>query len=250
MRAGPQGLARIAALIPGVTATADALFLALRAMIAGDMRLPRNESEDLHPCLLLAAAHPEADETAFEAATALLLADRILRGVGRDDLFWHWDAFAMHYRAADAPVRAALMQGFALTMELGDLHPNLGPTLDDLTTYDAAEIAEHLRRAWRTEPEEAVAFAADGMPETAGNRSQAMIRTCLNALTRGEGHAEMERCWPGFGHDVSAWPVQRAAPVLAAFRWLYESDPDWDPMRPGNGAAPAIRPIPWATLAA
>ena len=247
MRAGPQGLARIAALIPGVSASADALFLALRAMIAGDMRLPRGESEDLHPCLLLAAAHPEADEASFEVATALLLADRIAHGAGRDDLYWHWDAFSLHYRAADAQVRTALMQGFALTMELGDLHPNLWPTLDDLTTYDAAEITDGLRAALRSEPREP-ALPGHIATEPVADDVQAMIQTCLAALTRGEGYSDLAQCWARLGHVITTWPVQRAAPVLAAFRWIYESDPDWDPLRTSLRTQSSIRPIPWATL--
>lgn len=62
--------------------------------------------------LLLAAAMPDDDFDSFVAATAILLADRIQGGAGEDDLYWNYDAFRDHYRLADSPVRAALMNAF------------------------------------------------------------------------------------------------------------------------------------------
>ncbi|MEO0916053.1 MAG: hypothetical protein AAFY31_03595 [Pseudomonadota bacterium] len=64
--------------------------------------------------ILLAAAMPDDDFNGFAAATALLLADRLQSGGGEDDLYWNYDAFRDHYLIADAPVRAALMNGFRI----------------------------------------------------------------------------------------------------------------------------------------
>ncbi len=258
MRAGPNRLARIAALIPGVSTPAQDMFLALRAMIAGDMRLPADMADDLHPCLMLAATHPEADELSFEAATALLLADRIAKGSGQDDLFWHWDAFALHYRAADAPIRAALMQGFALSMEMGALDCDLGPTLDDLTTYDAAQIIGHLRQ---TDPRVQTSGASPlflDLPGPEKGRSPRMARhpqdagglaqTCLEALTRPTARDVLEQIWADNAAGIASRPAQEIAPVWAAFRWMYETRPNWDPARGAGRMQTALCPIPWVTL--
>lgn len=70
-------------------------------------------SEDRsYSSVLLAAALPDEDFNAFAVATAVLLADRLQDGGGTDDLFWNFDAFEDHYRLADSPVRAAIMNGF------------------------------------------------------------------------------------------------------------------------------------------
>lgn len=85
--------------------------------------LPRDEG--MLSALVLFAAMPDDDFPAFLFATALLIADRLHFGAGRDDLYWNWDAFADHYRLADDVRRAAIMGGFralALTrgLELSD----------------------------------------------------------------------------------------------------------------------------------
>ena len=77
------------------------------------------EKQQSYSSLLLAAALPDEDFNGFIAATALLLADR-LQAVGRDDdLHWNFEAFHDHYLLADAPVRAAVMNGFRLVHETG-----------------------------------------------------------------------------------------------------------------------------------
>ncbi len=258
MRAGPNRLARIAALIPGVSTSAQDMFLALRAMIAGDMRLPADVADDLHPCIMLAATHPEADELSFEAATALLLADRIAKGSGQDDLFWHWDAFALHYRAADAPIRAALMQGFALSMETGALDCDLGPTLDDLTTHDAAQIIGHLRQSDLRVPAPGASplnfdlpAPHDGhSPRTSRQQQDTgrLAQTCLEALTQRTARDRLERIWADNAIAIVSRPSQEIAPVWAAFRWMYETQPNWDPMRDTGQKQSALCPIPWVTL--
>lgn len=69
--------------------------------------------------LLLAAAMPDEDFNSFVVSTAILLADRLQGGAGHDDLFWNYDAFRDHYLLADAPVRAALMNGFRVGHQTG-----------------------------------------------------------------------------------------------------------------------------------
>jgi hypothetical protein len=94
---------------------------------------------------LLAAATPDDDFNAFIASTALLISDRLQNGVCEDDLFWNWHAFHDHYKLADPPIRAALMNGFRAMHILG--HVNLdGPPGDvDCLTIDRDAILPVLR---------------------------------------------------------------------------------------------------------
>ena len=101
--ASPATLNRLSSGIPRDAAGLDPLQLVL----AGGCRLTDELAQAAHQALVLAATLPEDDPDAFEAATAILLADRLQRGAGSDDLFWHWDAFQRHYDMMIAPKRAA-----------------------------------------------------------------------------------------------------------------------------------------------
>lgn len=106
-------IGRIAAVIPpaGDQRRAEET---LRGLIRrGRARIVTDAEVAMHPHLLLAATLPDDDVDAFAAATATLLADRLQRGRGEDDLYWHWDAFRPHYRLLEPPVRAAIFQGYA-----------------------------------------------------------------------------------------------------------------------------------------
>ncbi len=90
--------------------------------------------------LLLSAALPEDDFPAFIAATAILLTDRISEGGGTDDLYWNWEAFGDHYRLADPPVRAALMNGFRLCSDKGRVTLGDEPSQDDCLTRSDEDV--------------------------------------------------------------------------------------------------------------
>lgn len=70
------------------------------------------EKAESYVALQLTAAMPDEDFNGFIAATAILLADRLQAGAGKEDLYWNFEAFYDHYLLADAPVRAAVMNGF------------------------------------------------------------------------------------------------------------------------------------------
>lgn len=288
MRAGPDGLARIAALIPGVSANVPDLLAGLSAMVGTDMRLPASVAEDLHPCLLLAATHPEQDGPGFEAATALLLGDLISGGLGPDDLAAHWDTFAMHYRAADAPVRAALMQGFALCHALGHCDLAALPQADDLRTFDPGMVRRALldlaRRmslrdigqvaaaggpldrdhhlaalnrvlgpraglfppAGTGFPAEVVEMAATD-PDAPGHAS-CLALICLNALIDRDADELALGHWARGAAHIRNMPPQSGAPIWAAFRLIYETQPEWDPFWLNDAPADNRCAIPSAPL--
>lgn len=130
--------------------------------------------------ILLSAALPDDDFNAFVVATALLLADR-LQGGGGDDLYWNFEAFREHYLIADAPVRAAIMNGFRTLQLTGQgsvsapLHAQTCFTRQEEDVYlilqseAANELADIIRAdpnpseagaLWRSQGGESSPFAA------------------------------------------------------------------------------------------
>ena len=128
------------------SARLDGLFAA-SAEGRGCFRFPRDR--DLYGEVVLAAALPDDDFPAFTTATALLLLDRIQYGSGEDDLYWNWDAFADHYRLADPPVRAAIMNGFRTAAAAGRVSISNPPDDDDCLTNRPENILPPLRRPVR-----------------------------------------------------------------------------------------------------
>lgn len=97
--------------------------------------------------ILLAAALPDEDFNAFVGATALLLADRLQLGFGEDDLFWNYEAFRDHYRLADAPMRAALMNAFRLAHERGFCTLQTAPEDEVCLTRPRSDVLQMLEAA-------------------------------------------------------------------------------------------------------
>lgn len=97
--------------------------------------------------ILLAAALPDEDFNAFVGATALLLADRLQHGFGEDDLFWNYEAFRDHYRLADAPMRAALMNAFRLAHERGLCTLETVPAEEVCLTRPRSDVLQMLEAA-------------------------------------------------------------------------------------------------------
>ena len=94
--------------------------------------------------LLLIAALPDDDFPAFITATAILVANRLSGGYGDDNLYWNWDAFQEHYRLADAPVRAALMNGFLAMDKVGLVTLDGGPSEADCLTRQETDVLASL----------------------------------------------------------------------------------------------------------
>lgn len=133
---------------------------------AGGCRIDIDQHRDAYSSILFAAAMPDEDFPAFTGATALLLADRLQQGGGTDDLFWNWDAFHDHYRLADPPARAALMNGFRLADQLGMTRLALSPADRDCLTFEKADVVASLGADGQHDLAEAV--QSDVSPDRAG----------------------------------------------------------------------------------
>lgn len=198
-------IARIAAVIPpdGPASVAEATLRTL--IVRGRCRITTDAEMALHAHLLLAATLPDDDVDAFAAATAVLLADRLQRGRGEDDLYWHWDAFQPHYRLLEPHVRAAIFQGYAHAHRSG------------LVTLDALPgPADLVTRA----PMDVRALLAGG----GEGRRTVMLRA---AVEPGGEDAPAAELWESEGARLRRDPS--AAPLLAALRHLYERSPRWRP---------------------
>ena len=167
-------------------------------------RIARPASSRLHQGLILAAALPNDDFEAFQAATAILLADRLQRGLGQDDLFWHWDAFHAHYALALPHVRAAIMQGFLCMNADGLVTLEDPPAPETLVTEDRASIMT----------------ALEGMR----GESVTALRGVLEGQLPSPGFWD-RHCAPQLAEGVRVSPR-----LVRVIRHLYESLPNWDPL--------------------
>lgn len=164
-------------------------------------RITRPQTQRLHQALVLAAALPNDDFDAFQIATAVLIADRLQRGLGKDDLFWHWDAFRDHYRIAPPHVRAALMNGFQ-RMEAEELVSlEEPPEPADLVTEKRAAVEAALA------------------PEAGES-----VRAIEAAVAGGETGPDfwLLHCLPNLG------PATTPA-IFRGIRHVIETRPNWEP---------------------
>lgn len=101
--------------------------------------------------ILLAAAMPEDDFPGFVVATGILIASRLQFGAGEDDLYWNWDAFRDHYRLADPPIRAALMNGFRMMNDTGRVRLSDAPAEAECLTRQSEDVISMLETAGQFE---------------------------------------------------------------------------------------------------
>lgn len=102
-------------------------------------RLETAEDLPLLDALQFAATQPQADPTAFAAATAVLLADRLQHGLGRENMGLYWESFHPAYYALPHHDRAAIVQGFMAGARTGQV--KLGAPLPKLAHVTASEEA-------------------------------------------------------------------------------------------------------------
>ncbi len=154
---------------------------ALRRLIF-DQRcvLSSADVDEVHADLLLIAALPDKAFDAFLAATALLLADRLQGGAGRDDLYWNWDAFHDHYRAAPSPVRAAVMNGFRWAHTTRRVNLEHVPEGADLQTYDQGDLLRVLKMVARAMPDDLRALACQLVPSDTRAVHRRALDNCLS----------------------------------------------------------------------
>ena len=178
----------------------------LARIFADGVKFRHPHDFEVHTSVLLAAAMPDDDFPVFLFATALVLSDMLQADDPPDALFWNWNAFHAQYALADAPARAALMNGFKVAELAGRIE--LDPAL---------EAAACLTRS-----RDAVLAALDGTGE------RALIAAILS-----EASAENAgRLW------ASAETV--SGPALDGFRYLYERG---EGLAPQSAASAALIPF-------
>ena len=215
-------LGRIAAVIPPAGDPRHAEETLRGLVLRGRSRITTDAEAALHPHLLLAATLPDDDVDAFAVSTAALLADRLQRGRGGDDLYWHWDAFRPHYRLLEPPARAAIFQGYAHAHRTGLVTLDALPGPADLVTRAPMDVRARL------------AGAGEG-------EASAILHA---ALAPGGDDAPAARLWERRGARLRLDPA--AAPLVSAFRHVYERGPRWQPFggRSLDPAAPAAPLLP------
>ena len=180
---------------------------AIHRIVATGCRIDGGQDR-VYTQLLLSAAMPDEDFLGFAVATAILLMDRLQEGVGGDDLFWNWDAFRDHYRLAEPPFRAALMNGFRIAEASGRVSLESSPEGSDCLTRPSSEVVSLLR--------------STGQPQLA------------KAIEDNVSAKEAGRIWSETAKDALTWKV------CAGFRYLYERPASMTPPDAENTAL-----IPW-----
>ncbi len=231
-------------------------------------RISSPETAELHPAILLIATLPDDDFDAFLASTAILVADRLQGGRGKDDLYWHWDAFHGHYGMAPAPIRAAILQGYRAMMKLGLMQHDQAPEDHLACSARPADVMNALLQVLARAGEDTLAEIAatgpasekllcratlrevielqegilqPGQEELPGaalrsaardpeNPGFAAATACLlaNEILRGDRQAWPAEAWVTFTDPLLKLPEPIAAPLIGAIRHLYERG-DWDP---------------------
>ncbi len=170
--------------------------------------IPSSQSR-AYSAILHAAAMPDEDFNGFVVATAMLIADRLQHGGSEDDLYWNYDAFQDHYRLADPPARAALMNGFRTGHQQGLIHLPKVPDPDVCLTRMERDVVEIL-----------AADKADPLLEA--------VRSNVSAKVAGQ-------LWRHAAARSVTWTLR------AGFRYLYERPLSMTPEDPENAKL-----IPWS----
>ena len=182
---------------------------AIAEIVAQDCVLTTPAEDRLASQLLLAAALPDDDFPAFICATSILVVNRLSQGRGQDDLYWNWDVFRMHYRLADPPVRAALMNGFRAMDIAGLVTLDHRPSKDECLTLPEADV---------------LAALASSDP-----------LKLAPAITAKIHETEAGHLW----REAARKPLD--VPTQAGFRYLYERPMSMEPELPE-----AVQLIPWS----
>ncbi|MEM8595244.1 MAG: hypothetical protein AAGF76_02085 [Pseudomonadota bacterium] len=109
-----------------------------------DPRMMPVAGSALHNALMLAMVSPQEDPKGATLATATFLTEAIEAGDRQDDWLWIWDSGFEIFRAAPAPIRAALMNGFRDARRRGIAHLDVKAEDADCITGAPAEIIARL----------------------------------------------------------------------------------------------------------
>ena len=189
----------------GGTETGEA---ALNRIVKAKGRITQAD-DHIYRQIMLAAALPDDDFPCFVTATSLLLVNRLQDSYGTDDLYWNWDAFRDHYRLADPPVRAALMNGYRTLSETGRVSLDQTPEVSDCLSRAVEDVVILLDGGEEFELSESI--KDDVSPSDAG------------------------RLWQIAARKDLSWQA------LMGFRYLYERPLSLAPCKPKD-----VDLIPWA----
>lgn len=189
------------------TGVSNAEAVMIETIVQNGGVIPTEKAES-YVALQLTAAMPDDDFNGFIAATAILLADRIQAGSGDDDLYWNFEAFYDHYQLADAPVRAAVMNGFRQVQRIGKCQLPREPLTQNCLTRQQEDVLAIL--------------SAEGP-----HWLEDAVRSDLGAEAAG-------RLW------VKEMRLALTFPVRVGFRYLYERPVSLAPAEPDSALL-----IPW-----
>jgi hypothetical protein len=189
-------------------------------------------------------------------------------GAGGDDLAWNWSKFQDCFRAAPAPTRAALMNGFRLAHATRKATLEKPPGAGDLVTCDMADTLRLLKGiAWAMPQETRDAICALADPDTRhvhrtalenllngscvlsefggwfpGEVVEAAARDCehpgyagamalilIDAIETRDARGRMAQCWEEQAEDFNLLTPEQRAPLIAGVRHLHEMGFDWKP---------------------
>ena len=230
--------------------------------------LPADVAENLRGDLMMAAALPDKNHAAFITATIILVADRLQKGAGEDDLFWNWSAFHDRYREAAAPVRAALMNGFRCAHDMQLARLDNPPQGRDLRTYDEDDLIRLLKLIARNMSKDLRNRLCDLAPGDTRAVHQRALTNCLkhscilsefggwfpkevvemasldtdhpahaactalmliDAISTADATGRMADLYETLAEDYFLMREEIRVPVVAALRHLHELDSTWEP---------------------
>lgn len=176
--------------------------------IAEDHGRFTKSDDGVYQHVLLAAAMPDDDFPTFITATAFLVTNRLQDSYGADDLYWNWDAFRDHYRLADPPVRAALMNGFRTLSYTGRIRMDEEIDAEDCLSRATTDVVDLLNHGDEFE--------------------------LLHSMQGNVSPGDAGRLWQAAAQKAPSWQA------LVGFRYLYERPVSMDPPDPKDTDL-----IPW-----
>lgn len=267
-RSAIRGIA--ARILPADRARGADAQLLTRVILHQGGRLETDRDSCLLDALKLAASQPDADRDSFAAATAILLADRLQSGKGKDDLGWYWSSFRTQYVALDAHDRAAIVQGFVAGAALGQVRMTSPPPPMSRLTQRPETVSAALLSLARRDRDVLEAAIGDALGEPMAQLVLRHLRSLIEGASRERltgdsplfepllamasipshrGHAgatallldEAVRSRDAEGwFAITLWPQTignwlsldetEGRPILAGLRHLYEADETWVPM--------------------
>ncbi|WP_372573212.1 hypothetical protein [Ruegeria jejuensis] len=245
------------------------LLKALRHSISGcvphwQLELTSEVYREVHLRVASAESDPE-----FLGATCVLLLDRFENSERGSDFEWEWDAFATRYQRADAPTRAAIMNGLDQGRKYSLVSDKVRPSIPDCTTkpvHDVVRPLLQLAKSLTEEEREWIANADYGedvkthlralneLLETGdciyppgetwfpaevvelvshGDENPGFVGctalVLINAIADNDCRANADFRWKSHRISYSSLAPSQRCAIQGGFRHLYEVIRDWNP---------------------